>query len=116
MRSILWTLAVSILLMLVVTGLNISNQGINDLTLNNPGYVIAVHVEDSQVYVEALGARHRLGQELISNSRAFLAQLQADVSSRTEVFVRQGQVEVEKTRRWMETNAWEKLRQWLVRW
>lgn len=65
-------LAMSILMMLVAAGLNISNQGINDLTQSNPGYVIAVHLEDEGVYIEALGRKYPCNTALLQNGQARL--------------------------------------------
>jgi len=69
MRSFLCLLAIGILMMLVAAGLNIANQGINDLTLSNPGYVIAFHLEDEGVYIEAMGEKYPCNSALLQRGQ-----------------------------------------------
>lgn len=59
-----------ILITLVVAGLNISNQGINDLTMNNQGQVIAIHIEGQEAHIEALGNTYRCNKALLNNGQA----------------------------------------------
>ena len=69
MRSFLCLLAVGTLTVLVAAGLNIANQGINDLTLSNQGYVIALHLEDEGVYIEAMGEKYPAARPYCSRPR-----------------------------------------------
>lgn len=116
MRSVVWLLSVSILFMLVVAGLNISNQGINDLTLSNPGYVIAVHVEQEEVYVEALGSRYLCSSSLVQNGRQHLGQLGTGIKSRAELLLREGQADLARAAQWLQDQVGEKVRQWVPLW
>lgn len=112
MRSVVWVLTVSILFMLVAAGLNISNQGINDLTLNNPGYVIAVHLEQEEVYIEALGNRYLCSQGLVRQGQERLDNLGAAFKTSAEVVMRHGQAQFDRTTVWLQNTAWKKVRQW----
>lgn len=112
MRSVVWLLSFSILFMLVAAGLNISNQGINDLTLSNPGYVIAVHLEHEQVYIEALGNRYLCGQGLVRNGQDGLDNLGAVIKTHAATVLRQGQAQFDKTTAWLQNTAWDKVRRW----
>gem|GEM_PF-3499777 len=69
MRSFLCLLAVGTLTVLVAAGLNIANQGINDLTLSNQGYVIALHLEDEGVYIEAMGEKYPCSKALLQQAK-----------------------------------------------
>ncbi|MGI6434295.1 MAG: hypothetical protein ACOX0F_02870 [Syntrophomonadaceae bacterium] len=72
MRFMLGLFSISILIMLVAAGLNISNQGINDLTMNNQGPVIAIRIEGYEACIEALGNTYHFNEDTLKDGQARL--------------------------------------------
>ncbi|NLB88846.1 MAG: hypothetical protein GX790_06415, partial [Syntrophomonadaceae bacterium] len=58
---------VAILLLLVVCGLNISNQAINSLTMENRGPVFAINLDESNISIHLLGENHLYPKDKLSN-------------------------------------------------
>lgn len=112
MRTFLWLLPVSILFMLVAAGLNISNQGLNDLTMNNPGYVFAVHLGDGQVQVEALGQIYPCTAESMRDIQAHLNKLTLRITIAGKVVLHEGQVHLNRVLAWLQERSGEILHEW----
>ncbi|NLG33052.1 MAG: hypothetical protein GX550_05990 [Syntrophomonadaceae bacterium] len=56
---------IALLIIMVITGLNISNQALNQLTLSDKGPVIGVGWDDNRPVLYLLGDKYRLSLDRI---------------------------------------------------
>lgn len=57
---------VAILLLLIISGLNISNQAINSLTMENRGPVFAINLDESNISIHLLGENHLYSKDKLA--------------------------------------------------
>ena len=67
LKSLLRIVAVGVVIILVISALNVSNQAINSLTLENSGPVLAFDLEDQDISVCFLGTNHMYSMDKLSD-------------------------------------------------